>query len=104
MTLDLLKEIDQHLQGMLLKLIIYTHFDIRKEVANLFENYNLKLLYNSTEKGFSILKNLKDDVIFSIPYELVADTLQRLVFYKAAILSNKDSILLFEEPAVRSRH
>ena len=28
----------------------------------------------------------------------MADTLQRLVFFKAAIASNKDSILLFEEP------
>ena len=78
--------------------IIYTHSGIRKEIANLFEAYNLKLLYNSTEKRFSILKSLSDDVIFSIPYELVADTLQRLIFYKTAILSNKDSILLFEEP------
>ena len=78
--------------------IIYTHPEIRKEISNLFEIYNLKLLYNSTEKRFSILKNLSDAVIFSIPYELVADTLQRLIFYKTAILSNKDSILLFEEP------
>ncbi|MDQ6762489.1 MAG: AAA family ATPase [Bacteroidota bacterium] len=78
--------------------IIYTHADIRKEIANLFESYNLRLLYNSTEKKFSILKNLSDDVIFTIPYELVADTLQRLIFYKTAILTNKDSILLFEEP------
>ena len=36
--------------------------------------------------------------IFSIPYELVADTLQRLIFYKAAIMSNKNCVLLFEEP------
>ena len=28
----------------------------------------------------------------------MADTLQRLIFYKAAILSNKQSVLLFEEP------
>ena len=78
--------------------IIYTHPQIRKEIAGLFESYNLKLLYNSTDKKFSILKSLSDEVIFTIPYELVADTLQRLIFYKTAILCNKDSVLLFEEP------
>ena len=36
--------------------------------------------------------------IFSIPYELVADTLQRVIFYKTAVLSNKEKVLLFEEP------
>lgn len=78
--------------------IIYTHPDIREQVAGLFEIYNLKLLYNSTEKKFSILKSLSKDVIFSIPYRLVADTLQHLIFYKVAIAGNNDSILLFEEP------
>jgi predicted ATPase len=34
----------------------------------------------------------------SFPYSSIADTLQSLVFFKAAIASNKDSILLFEEP------
>ena len=78
--------------------IIYTHSDIRKEIAGLFESYNLKLLYNSAEGEFSILKSISEDVVFSIPYRLVADTLQRLIFHKVAIMSNKDSVLLFEEP------
>jgi AAA15 family ATPase/GTPase len=29
---------------------------------------------------------------------MIADTLQRLIFYKAAIMSNKKAVLLFEEP------
>ena len=36
--------------------------------------------------------------IFLIPFHSMAETLQRLICYKAAILSNKRSILLFEEP------
>lgn len=78
--------------------IIYTHSDIRKEVASLFEVYDLKLLYNSTDKRFSILKSLDKGTIFTIPYKLIADTLQRLIFYTVAIANNKDSILIFEEP------
>jgi predicted ATPase len=78
--------------------IVRSHQEIRGDVANLFDFYKLELLYNSTEKRFSILKRLDKDTVFTIPYPLVSDTLQRLVFYKAAIRSNKDSILLFEEP------
>jgi hypothetical protein len=78
--------------------IVRTHPAIRGEVASLFDFYQLELLYNSTEKKFSILKRLDKDTVFTIPYPLVSDTLQRLAFFKAAIKSNKDTILLFEEP------
>lgn len=78
--------------------IIYAHPKIREDVAELFENYGLKLLFNSADKKFSILKDLSRGVIFSIPYTLVADTLRHLIFYKVAINGNVDSILLLEEP------
>ena len=67
-------------------------------MSELFAEYNLELLYNSTDKKMSILKRINKDIIFTIPYALVSGTLLRLIFYKAAIESNNDSILLFEEP------
>lgn len=78
--------------------IVRTHQEIRSEVENFFDFYKLELLYNSTEKKFSILKRLDKGTYFTIPYPLISDTLQRLIFYKAAIKSNKESILIFEEP------
>lgn len=69
---------------------------LRKEVAEMFENYRLKLFLDGDEIKF--LKNLKDDTGIGIPYHQIADTLRRLIFYKAAIMSNKESVLLFEEP------
>jgi AAA15 family ATPase/GTPase len=69
---------------------------LRKEIANLFEDYNQKLVIDDEEIFF--LKYLNDDSAVSIPYHLVSDTLRRLIFYKAAILSNRDSVLLLEEP------
>lgn len=77
--------------------VISSNSLLKKEVEELFEPYNLELLYDTREQKFTILKRTNAG-IFSIPYELVADTLQRLIFYKAAIKSNKDCILLFEEP------
>ncbi len=38
------------------------------------------------------------DFIVTYPYYLASDTLQRIIFYTLAIDSNKESILVFEEP------
>jgi AAA15 family ATPase/GTPase len=70
--------------------------NLRKEVASIFDTYDLKLFIDGEEIKF--LKYLTDGTGVSIPYHQIADTLRRLIFYKASILSNKDSILLFEEP------
>lgn len=70
---------------------------IRKEVVDLFKDYKLKFSFDKSTREFKILKDVGDD-IFLISYSMIADTLHRLIFYKAAIKSNQKSILLFEEP------
>ena len=47
-----------------------------------------------------VKSSLKDfeNVIVSHPYHLASDTFQRLVFYMAALRTNSDSVLVFEEP------
>lgn len=67
--------------------ILHRDSSLRKEIAALFEEYGLKLVIDDEEIIF--LKYLSDDTGISIPYNLVADTLRRLIFYKAAIWSNK---------------
>ena len=47
-------------------------------------------------------KTEKDGDIFLLPYNSVADTLQRIIFFKTAIASNTDSVILFEEPEAHS--
>ncbi len=77
--------------------ILFNKPQLYKEVQDLFSFYDLELLFDFREQKLAILKRIKNG-IFSIPYDLVADTLQRIIFYKASILSNKESVLLFEEP------
>jgi AAA15 family ATPase/GTPase len=79
--------------------VIYANDKLIKESLELFKEYGLDLLYDSRDQNFIILKKFKEGLLsFSIPYDLVADTLRRLIFYAAAIMTNKDSVLLFEEP------
>src|SRR5690606_24909320 len=72
--------------------------NLRKEVSEYFSSYQLKLALDKSNNDLRILKHLSDDAIFLLPYSLVADTLQRLIFHKAAIASNQNAVLLFEEP------
>ena len=73
------------------------------ECRDLFKEYGLQLLMDKGTKSLRIAKtnnNGSDElpIIFTIPYGSVADTLQRIIFYKTAIVTNSDAILLFEEP------
>lgn len=70
---------------------------LENELSTLFKEYGLKLLFDKTSQTLRIDKPLKGNAA-SFPFSSIADTLQRLIFFKAAIASNENSILLFEEP------
>ncbi|MEO6454228.1 MAG: AAA family ATPase [Ginsengibacter sp.] len=73
--------------------------ELKSEISELFKQYNLSLAFDRATKELKILKKISEtEDIFLLSYNQIADTLQRLIFYKAAVLSNKNSVLLFEEP------
>ncbi len=78
--------------------IISTNPILRNEVNEIFNNNKIKLLIDRSTNELKIFKEYQDGTVFTLPYEMIADTLQRLIFYKAAIISNSNSTLLFEEP------
>lgn len=78
--------------------IISSNSEIRNFVNSFLSQNNLKLLIERGSNDLKIFKEYEDGTVFSLPYSMIADTLQRLIFYKAAIMSNQNSVLLFEEP------
>ncbi len=75
--------------------------DLYNEVASFFNKYNLDLVLNIKDEEIVVQKQIGRRV-FHTPYFLSADTLQRIIFHLAAIKTNKDSILLLEEPESHS--
>ncbi len=71
--------------------------DLKKGITSLFEEYGLKIVFDKASYSLKIMKEKNGDV-FILPYYLIADTLQRVIFFKTAIASNENSVLLFEEP------
>jgi len=83
--------------GQNLLTIIQTNKNFRLEVSRLFEPYGLELLVDTQNQRIEVLKR-QDGISFKTPFSLVADTLRRYMFHLAAIESNRDTVLLFEEP------
>lgn len=81
--------------------IIETNGRLLNAIANFFEEYNLDFVIDPLKRQLEIQRKI-GKVVHKIPYELIADTLQRMIFYYAAIFSNKDSVILFEEPESHS--
>jgi AAA15 family ATPase/GTPase len=77
--------------------ILQINKNLRKEASAMFEAYGLELLVDTHSSRLEIAKR-RDGVLFKTPFSLVADTLRRYLFHLAAIESNRDSVLLFEEP------
>lgn len=77
--------------------LLLSNRELRGVINNIFTPYGLRLVLKPQENQIEIQKQL-DDVVIAYPYFLISDTLQRMVFYLCAVLSNKDSTLVFEEP------
>jgi len=81
--------------------IIENYDELKQQVIALFSEYNLEIAFDKSSQTIKVVQD-KQDGLFLVPYNSIADTLQRIIFYKAAIASTNNSILLFEEPEAHS--
>ena len=77
--------------------IIQQDADLTHELSELAKDYELQLLFDTSTREIKFQKRLSENTVFSIPFFSISDTLQRLIFYKAAICGNTDSVILLEE-------
>jgi AAA15 family ATPase/GTPase len=82
--------------GVNLYTIVEKNNELKSKYGKEFKKYGLDLLMDIRGKKFEIQRR-DEDLSYKIPYSSMADTLQRYIFYMAAIESNKDSIILLEE-------
>ena len=72
--------------------------ELRREIGEWFKPYGLRLNIDLVSNEVKILKEIDNNAVFTLPYSSIADTLQRIIFYKTAIASDENSVLIFEEP------
>jgi AAA15 family ATPase/GTPase len=77
--------------------IVQENPKIKEWITSFFEGFNLEFLLDFSSKIFEVQKK-ENGIVYKIPFELTPDTLRRMLFYVAAIYSNKESTILLEEP------
>ena len=99
---------DNHFMGYLsqpfgdnLYSILESNPEFYEEVTSFFTKDKLDLLLDTAASEMRVQKRVGNRVI-QFPYWLAADTIQRIIFHLAAIDTNTDSVLLFEEPEAHS--
>lgn len=70
---------------------------LKSSLAELFHGYGLKMMFDSGSQQIKAMRENGLDM-FLVPFNSLADSLQRLIFYKAAIDSNRNKVICFEEP------
>ncbi len=81
--------------------VLETNAGLRHEFTRLFAVNGLNLRVRADTRRFEVVKDV-DGLTYIYPYSGTADTLQRFGFYLAAMQSNEQSVLLFEEPESHS--
>lgn len=81
--------------------IVTNYPEIRSRIVAMLKEQNLEFVSLINERDFKLQKNI-DGFVTQYPYSSIADTFQRFIFYLAAIESNSNSVLVFEEPEVHS--
>ena len=82
-------------------LIARSHEELRQEIRRFLKPNGLEFLLDEETRRVAIVHREENSLI-SFPMVLVPDTFQRYIFHLAAIMSNQDSVLLFEEPESHS--
>lgn len=71
--------------------------NLKSNLAELFHGYGLKMMFDSGSQQIKAMRENGLDM-FLVPFNSLADSLQRLIFYKSAIDSNRNKVICFEEP------
>jgi AAA15 family ATPase/GTPase len=77
--------------------LLLSNSEYKQWVSDFLKSKGLRLTLKPVEREIQISKIVGDE-IYSYPYFSLSETLQKIIFYTIAIKSNKDSVLLFDEP------
>ena len=93
--------------GENLPLILRYFPRIRRIISSIFKPYGIEIVLKQGSEELTFQKRISqedDDFGFVVDfdYSLLSDTLLRMMFYYCAVLSNNDSVIVFEEPATKS--
>lgn len=77
--------------------LLLTRKSLRERVVDIFREYELRPVLKPQEGRIEVQREV-DGVIIAHPYEVVSETLRRLIFHLVAMETHAGAALIFEEP------
>lgn len=75
--------------------------ETRQQAAKFFEGSKYKLTIDVSKRQILMVRE-DDGTLIALPYQSCSETLRRMFFYCLAIDTNRDQILVFDEPEAHS--
>ena len=83
--------------GANLLFLLQTNPELYALVDGLFRSRDYRLVLRAHENKIEV-QNAGEGRLVQFPYSSVSDTLKRYIFHLAALRTNRDAVLIFEEP------
>ncbi len=77
--------------------ILIANKHLRDLVSAIFREKGFRMILKPAEMDINMAKDINDE-LYAFNYVSISETMQRIVFYLLAIESNKDAILVLDEP------
>lgn len=78
--------------------VIRLNSDMRDFVSDFTKEFDFELNLDSVSRKIMIQIRLNEGLVFSIPFEALADTFKRTLFYLSAIKHNNGYVITLDEP------
>lgn len=82
--------------------VIKHNADFATFIGGLIQDFELELNVDTATHKLWLQKRINPGLVYSIPYQALADTLKRIIFYTAVIRYNNGSVITLEEPDAHS--
>ncbi|MGD0538638.1 MAG: AAA family ATPase [Verrucomicrobiota bacterium] len=77
--------------------ILYSNKTLRQSIGALFRERGFRLEIKPVQHELLFAKEVNDE-LYSYPWDSLSETLRRIVFYRAALETNQNAVLLLDEP------
>ena len=78
--------------------VIYHNSDIQKLASDFGKEHGFDLNIDKSNNNISLQLRISQGLVYSLPYEAMADTFRRILFYTAAVKYASGSVITLDEP------
>ncbi|HUZ58152.1 MAG TPA: AAA family ATPase [Hanamia sp.] len=78
--------------------VIYHNSDMQQLINNFAKDHGFDFIIDNATGNIAIQLRISEGVVYSLPYEALADTYKRMLFFIAAVRHTNGSVITLDEP------